>query len=41
VTLVATVVIFVGVYLVIATERLPRVYAALAGAAAVLALGVV
>ena len=40
-TLLFTVAVFLAVYVLIATERVPRVYAALGGAAIVLAIGVV
>ncbi|MDH4160925.1 MAG: ArsB/NhaD family transporter, partial [Actinomycetota bacterium] len=40
-TLLFTVAVFLAVYVLIATERVPRVYAALGGAAVVLAIGVV
>jgi Na+/H+ antiporter NhaD/arsenite permease-like protein len=40
VTAAVAIAVFVGVYALIATERVPRVYAALGGAAVVLALGV-
>ena len=40
-TLLFTVAVFLAVYALIATERVPRVYAALGGAAVVMAIGVV